>query len=55
MVSSSAILAGRLLACLFVDLVDFREDGALFALEPFLDTGTLFAHSPSGAGAGNRG
>jgi hypothetical protein len=54
-VSSSAILAGRLFVWLFVDLVDFREDGALFAFEPFLDTGTLFAHSLSGGGAGNRG
>jgi hypothetical protein len=50
------MLAGRLFACLFVDLVlDFGEEGALFAFEPFLDAGTLFAHSPSGAGAGNRG
>jgi hypothetical protein len=55
-VSSSAILAGRLFAWLFVDLVlGFGEEGALFAFEPFLDAGTLFAHSPSGAGAGNRG
>jgi hypothetical protein len=57
-VSSSAMLAGRLFAWLFVgfDLVlDFGEEGALFAFEPFLDAGTLFAHSPSGGGAGNRG
>jgi hypothetical protein len=55
-VSSSVMLAGRLLASrvalLEVGLVvDFREAGAPFAFAPFLDAGTLFVHSPSGAGA----
>jgi hypothetical protein len=50
------MLAGRWFASLFVDLLrDFREAGALFAFVPFLDAGTLFVHSPSGAGAARRG
>ena len=36
-------------------LLDFRDAGALFAFVPFLDEGTLFAQSPSGAGAETRG
>lgn len=40
-------------------VVDFwlvlREAGALGVLLPFLDTATLFVHSPSGAGAAKPG
>ena len=56
------MLAGRstfLLLSLVVAVVDlvpgFRDGGALFAFVPFLDEGTLFVHSPSGAGAEKRG
>lgn len=45
-----------LVAWLVVDvLLDVREAGALAALVPFLDTGTLFAHPPSGAGPADQG
>ena len=56
------MLAGRstfLLLSLVVEVADlvpdFPDGGALVAFVPFLDEGTLFVHSPSGAGAERRG